>query len=129
MSVLREANHEGVGVAVLSDWHEDALRHKYDPIPDDGPRHRKKAKKRRVRSDHKHEYETVCVDAHSFEWRDGEWVPYMNIVRRCKVCGRVGNVRSRSDLHETPSDMPLYVVDGLDYLLGSRELPESRRVR
>ena len=43
---------------------EDSLRHKYDPLPEDAPRHRKKSKKRHVRSDHKHEYEKVCIDAH-----------------------------------------------------------------
>ena len=113
----------------MSDWHEDALRHKYDPLPEDGPRHKKKAKRRHVRSDHKHEYETVCVDAHSFVWSGGARVPYMDIVRRCKVCGRVGDVQFRSDLHEPPEGMPLYEVDSWDYLLDHKELPEERRVR
>lgn len=113
----------------MSDWHEDALRHKYDPLPEDGPRHRKKAKKRHVRSDHRHEYETVCVDAHSFVWREGAKVPYMTVVSRCKLCGRVGDVQFRSDINEPPDDMPLYKVDGWDYLFNHKELPEERRVR
>lgn len=112
----------------MSDWHEDALRHKYDLLPDE-PRHKKKAKKKHVRSNHKHEYETVCVDAHSVVWRDGARIPYMNIVRRCKVCGRVGDVQFRLDLHEPPEGTPLYEVDSWDYLFDHKELPEEMRVK
>ena len=129
MPVLREADHEGVGVAGLSDWHEDALRHKYDPLPEDGPRHKKKAKKRRIRSDHKHEYETVCVDDHSYvHTRDGRLRKF-TIATRCKVCGRIGDVQFWSDLREPPDGMPLYEVDGWDYLLRHKKLPEERRMR
>ena len=115
-------------MAALSDWHEDALRHKYDPLPEE-PRYRKKAKKRHVRSDHRHEYETVCVDAHSVVWRGGTRIPYMNIVRRCKLCGRVGDVQFRRDINEPPEGMPLYEVDSWDHLIDHKELPEERRVR
>ena len=129
MPVLREANHEGVGVAVLSDWHEDALHHKYDPLPEEGPRHKKKAKKRHVRSDHKHEYETVCVDAHSFVSTRGGWRPYIHFIKRCKVCGRIGDVSIRPGVHEPPEDIPLYEVDDWLSLWTGKVLPEEKRVK
>ena len=130
MPVLREANHEGVGVDGLSDWHKDALRYKYDPIPEDGPRHRKKAKKRRVRSDHKHEYEKVCIDDHSYVYtRDGRLRKY-TIATRCKVCGRLQDVLLGSrGCYEPPEGMPLYEVRDFLELMEMRELPEEKRVR
>lgn len=128
MPVLREANHESVGVAVLSDWYEDALRHKYDPLPEEGPRHKKKVKKKHVRSDHKHEYETVCVDAHSFVLTRGVRRPYMYFIKRCKVCGRIGDV-SRTGVHKPPEYMLLYEVDDWLSLWTGKVLPEEKRVK
>ena len=107
---------------------EDSLRHKYTPLPDE-PRYKKKAKKRRVRSDHKHEYEDVCVDAHSHLLAHGTRQPIYYIGTRCKVCGRLQNVRLRYDVHEPPEDMPLYEVRDFLELAVMRELPESRMVR
>lgn len=113
----------------MSEWGDEVLRHKYDPLPEDAPRHKKKAKKKRVRSDHRHEYETVCVDDHTFVHKGDKRVPEMHTARRCKICGRIGDVWFRGNLREPPDGMPLYEVDGWDYLLRHKELPESRRVR
>lgn len=113
----------------MSDWHEDALRHKYDPLPEEGPRHRKKAKKRHVRSDHRHDYETVCVDAHSFLLHHGTRRPLYHIAYRCKVCGRLRDSHVVRDIHEPPEGMPLYEVRDFLELALMRELPEERRVR
>lgn len=105
---------------------EDSLRHKYAPLPEE-PRYRKKAKKKHTRSDHKHDYEQVCVDDHSFVRSHGVRLPCMNIVKRCKVCGRIGGVSSV--IHEPPKeDMPLYVVPDCLYLWTAKALPSELEV-
>ena len=110
-----------------SDWKEDAIRHKYAPLPDE-PRHRKKAKKRHVRSDHKHEYEEVAIDAGTYTRSNGKRSESYHKGMRCKVCGRLHNVRFWTWYGEPPKDMPLYEVDGLKGLF-AKELGEERRVR
>lgn len=111
----------------MSKWDEEALRHKYDPLPEDAPRHRKKAKKRHVRSDHRHEYEDVCVDTGSYEVRHGgERHPYYSVARRCRVCGRLLYVKS--SLREVPDGMKLFRCKDILELLCARELPESKEV-
>lgn len=111
----------------MSDWHEDALRHKYDPLPDK-PRYKKKAKKKHVRSDHKHEYETVCVDAHSVVWRDGARIPYLYLGKRCRICGRLNDWR-HTNLSEPPDGMQLYEVPSWDYLWDKKKIPDEMRVK
>lgn len=115
----------------MSDWNDDVLRHKYDPLPEEPPRHRKKAKRKHVRSDHKHEYETVCIDSHSYVVsREGRF-PYYYIGKRCRICGRVQDIKSRYDLHEPPDGMQLYEVrdfhELIDIWLKKRSLPEEMR--
>lgn len=112
----------------MSDWHEDALRHKYNPLPEDAPRHRKKAKKKHVRSDHKHEYETVCIDTHSCLHRRGVRRKCYSLAERCKICGRIGDLKMWIELYEPPEDMPLYdVVDF--WMYDMKTLPEEMRVK
>ena len=110
-----------------SDWKEDALRHKYDPLPEE-PRHRKKAKKRHVKSDHRHDYEEVALDAgtESFFWGERHRAYHMGI--RCKVCGRLRDVKFLWFDDEPPEDMPLYEVDGFNGLF-AKQLDEERLVR
>ena len=112
----------------MSDWHEDALHHKYDPLPEDAPRHRKKAKKKHVRSDHKHEYEQVCIDGHSYVYRHGAKLKYYYLATRCKVCGRIGDVRFSPGLHEPPDGMPLYDVPDFWSPVFTKLLPDEMRV-
>lgn len=108
-----------------SDWKEDALRHKYDPLPEE-PRHRKKARKRHVRSDHRHEYEEVLVDAHDDVLRDGEWRKVYHVRDRCKVCGRVG---AKSGVaFKVTEGTPVYDVGGFEGLF-AKELGVELRVR
>lgn len=113
----------------MSDWHESSLRHKYDPLPEDGPRHKKKPKKKRVRSDHKHEYETVCIDMHSLVYTHGKKIPYLYLGKRCRICGRMADWRGRSDLQEPPEGMPFYVVPDWTYLWDNKVLPSDMEVR
>jgi len=112
----------------MSDWKEDSLHHKYDPLPEE-PRHRKKARKRRVRSDHKHVYEEVCVDDHTFVHMRGERHRLLHLVKRCKACGRIGNCRVMPDMSEPPDGMPLYDVPDWLFLWTEKALPESMKVR
>lgn len=107
---------------------EDSLRHKYTPLPEE-PRYRKKAKKRHVRSDHRHEYEEVCIDMHSLVYRSGLKIPYLYVGKRCRICGRMADWRSRADLQEPPEGMSLYEVPDWDYLFDNKVLPEEMRVR
>lgn len=113
----------------MSDWHESSLRHKYDPLPEDGPRHKKKPKKKRVRSDHRHEYETVCIDMHSLVYTHGKKIPYLYLGERCRICGRMADWRCRSDLQEPPEGMPFYVVPDWTYLWDNKVLPSDMEVR
>ena len=93
------------------------------------PRHRKVSKKRHVRSDHKHEYEQVCIDCHAWAvGRNGRHA-FMYVGRRCKVCGRLADVRCELDMHEPPSDMRLFEVTDFVEFMGLTELPESYEVR
>ena len=107
---------------------EDSLHHKYDPLPEE-PRHRKKAKKRHVRSDHKHEYETVCI-MHSYVYRtSGRKETYLHIGERCRICGRMADCHYRRDLQEPPDGMPLYEVPGWEFLWSTKVLPSDMEVR
>jgi len=106
---------------------EDSLRHKYTPLPEE-PRYRKKKVKKHVRSDHKHEYETVYIDAHSFVYRREKKVPYLHVGERCKICGRL-NDWMHTNLSEPPEGMPLYEVPSWVYLWDERKLPEEMMVK
>lgn len=110
-----------------SDWKEDALHHKYDPLPEE-PRHRKKARKKHVRSDHKHDYEEVAIADGTYTVVNGERSKNYHRGMRCKVCGRLRDVRFGWSGEEPPEDMPLYEVDSFVGLL-AKELGDERRVR
>lgn len=99
----------------MSDWGEDS------------PRYRKKSKKKHVRSDHKHEYEDVCIDAGSYTiTRNGRFDTY-HLAVRCRVCGRVQNVKLWQFGNEPPSDMPLYKVNDFFELVKMKVLPDEMR--
>lgn len=100
-----------------------------DDFDEEAPRYRKKSKKNHVKSDHKHEYERVCIDAHVVIFSHGHKVPYMYLVDRCKICGRIGDLKSQADLHEPPTEMPLFEVADFWELLEMKMLPEAMRVR
>jgi hypothetical protein len=98
-----------------------------DPL-EEPPRHRRKRKRRHIRSDHRHEYEQVCVDAHGYVIERGVKRPRYYVAERCAVCGRVGDLRFTS--HEEPQKgMPLYRVNDWMELWRERFLPKSAEVR
>ena len=100
---------------------DDVTRYKYDPIPEDGPRHRKRPKREHVRSDHRHEYEDVCIDAQTFV----RGLPRYYIGRRCVICGRLQDTsRTVADI---PEGMRVFVVDGFLGLL-AKKLPDDMEV-
>ena len=101
---------------------EDSLRHKYTPLPEE-PRYRKKKVKKHVRSDHRHEYEQVCIDAHV-----RLNMHFLYLGERCKICGRLNDWR-HTNLSEPPDGMPLYEVPSWEYLWNEKALPEEMRVR
>ena len=112
----------------MSDWKEDSLHHKYDPLPEE-PRHSKKARKRHVRSDHRHEYETVCIDAHTETVTRGGTFPSYSIGTRCRICGRLQDVKLWQYVREPPDGMPLYEVDSILKLMMMKVLPDEMKVR
>lgn len=112
----------------MSEWGDEVLRHKYDPLPEEGPRHRKRAKKKHMRSDHKHVYENVRIDAHSYVITREGMFPYYYIGTRCKVCGRLANVRSGYRVHELPEGTRLFEVKDLWTLLDMKVLPDDLEV-
>ena len=109
-------------------WGDDAIRHKYQPLPEEAPRHRKKSRKRHVRSDHKHEYEQVCIDASSSVITIGGRRKCYHIGKRCKVCGRLRDVHLWAAEEQVPEGMPLYRVDDVLKLVRMKELPDGMRV-
>lgn len=103
----------------------DSLDYDFD---EEAPRYRKKSRKRHVRSDHKHEYENVCVDAHTeTRTRDGVFPSY-HIATRCKICGRLYDVKTWAT-REIPKEMPLYEVADFWELFQMKMLPDGMRVR
>lgn len=99
--------------------------HKQAPIPDE-PITKKKAVKKHVRSDHKHDYETVAVDA-GVTYRDtrGEH-RILTICERCRICGRVGRLLKRTE--NQPENMRLFIGNGMFWVL-EKSLPEDREVK
>ena len=92
------------------------------------PRHRKKAKRSHVRSDHKHEYEQVCIDAH-MKVRDRHGThTYYYVGNRCRVCGRLDDVICKPDMLEPPEDMRLFEVKDFIEFMGMTHLPDDAEV-
>ena len=90
---------------------EHALR-KQTPIPDE-PRPKKKAVKKRVRSDHRHEYELVAIDdGQCCERFGGEVRPLIHIGARCRICGRFDDVHMFRPV-EDGEGLRRFEVDGL----------------
>ena len=95
---------------------------------EESPRHRKVSKKRHVRSDHKHEYEWVCIDVHAWAvGRNGRHA-FMYVGNRCRVCGRLGDVVCKPNMHEPPEDMRLFEVEDFIELMGMTHLPDDAEV-
>lgn len=99
--------------------------HRQTPIPDE-PRTRKKAVKQRDRSDHKHEYERIVIDVHTYEYSHGEKRPVFHVGERCRICGRLGNVHFRNAY--SIDGMRLFEVDDWRELM-ERYLPEDKEVK
>lgn len=99
--------------------------HRQAPIPDE-PRPKKKAVKQRERSDHKHEYERIVIDAHTYEYSHGEKRQVYNVGERCRICGRLGNVHFRNAY--STEGMRLFEVDDWRELM-ERYLPEDKEVK
>lgn len=113
----------------MSYWGDEVLHHKYDPLPEDAPRHRKKAKKNRVRSNHKHEYEKVAIDAGCYVYSRGKERPYLCIGKRCRICGKLSDVKfGDTGISKPPEGMRLYKVDGLMELLKLKYLSDHDEV-
>lgn len=112
----------------MREYGDEILRHKYDPLPEDAPRHRKKAKKRHLRSSHRHEYEDVCVDAHTAAFTHCGRQPYFHVARRCRVCGRLQNVTCKRVGWVPPDGMRRFDCEDIIELWRARELPESKEV-
>lgn len=109
----------------MREFGDELIHYKYDPLPEEPPRHRKKVKKQSARSDHKHEYEEVCIDTHSSVVKHGGEFPAYHLGIRCKICGRLKNVKLWRFEGHMPSDMPLYMVDDFFELVKMKVLPEE----
>lgn len=109
-------------------WGDDVIRHKYQPLPEEAPRHRKKSRKRHVRSDHRHEYEQVCIDTDTHVIHGGRRTRSYHLAERCVVCGRLRDVHLWAAEERVPDGMPLYRVDDIFELVRMKELPEGMRV-
>lgn len=96
---------------------------------EESPRHRKRARKHHVRSDHRHDYEEVCIDADTLViMPDGKHSSYHMGVR-CKVCGRLYNVKMWRYDRVPPEGMRLFEVEDFFELLHMKYLPDSMEVR
>lgn len=93
------------------------------------PRHRKRAKRRRVRSDHRHEYETVCIDIRAWMVSGNRRHAFTYFGKRCRTCGRLADAWCDRDVHEPPRDMRLFEVKDFGEFLEMTELPDSYEIR
>lgn len=110
-----------------SDWGEDVLKYKYDPLPEEPVRRKKREKKRHKRSDHKHEYEEIAIDSHSGIYRDGAWHHCYDIGKRCRICGRLDDVRW-SAVEEVPKGMRTFEVKDFLELFKLKILAEETEI-
>ena len=94
---------------VMSEWKKSAIEHKYAELPEK-PRYKKKKKKVRVRSDHKHIYACSIFDSGQYEYRNHEKVPAYNIITYCVRCGRIDDIHYHIHL----SDYNLPVLKKVD---------------
>lgn len=92
------------------------------------PRHRKVSKKHHVRSDHKHEYEQVCIDGHGYAVSHGIKTPLYWMGSRCRICGRLQDAKLRYDLHEPPEGMRLFEVEDFILFDIGNKLPDDAEV-
>lgn len=95
---------------------------------EEAPRHRRKRKKRHIRSDHKHIYERVYVDDGSYVVEHGVKYSRYYIAKRCSICGRLGDLGIEG-LNKLPIDKPLYKVNDWMELWRERYLPKSAEVK
>ena len=102
-------------------------RRKQSPIPDE-PRARKKAVRKRRRSDHRHEYELVAIDdGQCCERIGGEVRPLIHIGVRCRICGRLDDVHLFRPV-EDGEGLRRFEVDGPAGML-VKYLPDELGVR
>lgn len=93
-----------------SDWKEDKLKYKYDPIPEEVSYKKKKTKKAVKKSDHKHKY-AYCIfsrkgpqDSQSFDYSYGTY---------CTICGRIGDRVFFG--HDNPDNVVLPIFWNIDF--------------
>lgn len=98
-----------------------------DDFDEEAPRYRKKSKKHHVKSDHKHEYEMVCIDAHTEIITREEKSPSYHIGNHCKVCGRLHDLKTWAT-SEIPREMPLYEIEDFFELYEMKILPDENRL-
>lgn len=113
----------------MSYWGDDEIRYKYDPLPEEAPRHRKKSKKHHAKSDHKHEYEDVAILPASDFKMSGENMAYHK-ARRCKVCGKLYTVDIFLEDGDPPHGMRVFdpKADDMWTLYRMKYLPEDTEV-
>lgn len=110
----------------MSDWREDVIRHKYDPLPEEA-RHHKRAKRSHVRSDHKHQYEEIMIDTFTI-FRDSKGRPLRyEPAKRCRICGRLKDWKTRM-VEEPPDGVHVYLTRDWYGLRKTMVLPDSARV-
>ena len=95
---------------------------------EEAPRHRRRRKRRHIRSNHKHIYEKVYIDDGSYIIEHGVKCPRYCVAKRCSVCGRLDDLGiERFD--KIPTNMPLYRVNNWMELWQKRYLPKNAEVR
>jgi hypothetical protein len=83
-----------------------------DPLEE--PTHyRRKRKRRHVRSDHKHDYELVCIDSGMVARFGGHKERIYQSAERCRICGRINRYWLSEWRGAPPEGLRMFKTDGV----------------
>lgn len=106
-----------------TDWKEDKLKYKYDPIPEEVSYKKKKIKQKIKKSDHKHQYEP-CIFAN--QWPNPEKIGYKKGTY-CPICGRIGERYSYYTLIDAEDLDNLPIFWNVDFSAKYIDLPKEEK--
>lgn len=98
---------------------------RHDPMEE--PTHyRRKRKRRHVRSDHKHDYELVCIDSGMMARFGSHRERIYEGAERCRICGRIGRYRLDEWRGEPPEGLRRFKTNGV---LDTWIVPDDKEVK
>lgn len=92
----------------MSEWKEDVIKYKYDPLPEEVRYTKKKQKSKSKKSDHKHNY-AKCLFATT--WHGQRRKVGFSDGTYCTICGRIGDRYIFNTLvseDKNPDNLPIF---------------------